>query len=86
MRPVHEPDLPLPRWRFLQARLDKYLDDAALGEVTPVRIVHGKGTGALREAIHAYLRQHPLVKSFHLAELNAGGEGVTVAHLSVENG
>jgi DNA mismatch repair protein MutS2 len=65
-------------------RLDKYLDDAALGEVTPVRIVHGKGTGALREAIHSYLRKHPAVASFHLAELNAGGEGVTVAHLNVE--
>jgi DNA mismatch repair protein MutS2 len=64
-------------------RLDKYLDDATIGEVSPVRIVHGKGTGALREAIHSYLRKHPSVASFHVAELNDGGDGVTVAHLSV---
>ncbi|MCS6863098.1 MAG: Smr/MutS family protein, partial [Abditibacteriales bacterium] len=62
-------------------RLDKYLDDAVLGEVSPVRIVHGKGTGALREAIHAYLRHHPSVTSFHTADLSDGGDGVTVAHL-----
>jgi DNA mismatch repair protein MutS2 len=66
------------------ARLDKYLDDATIGEVSPVRIVHGKGTGALREAIHAYLRKHPSVASFHVAELSDGGDGVTVAHLNVE--
>ena len=60
---------------------DKYLDDAFLAGLARVRIVHGKGTGALRAAIHDLLRQHPLASSFQVAPLNEGGEGATVVTL-----
>jgi DNA mismatch repair protein MutS2 len=63
------------------AELDKYLDDVFLSGQQSVRIVHGKGTGALRRGIHEYLRQHPHVKSFTIADRDAGGEGVTVVNL-----
>ncbi len=59
------------------ARLEKYLDDAVLASLSQVRVIHGKGTGALREAIHNYLRQHVAVRDFRLAEPAAGGEGAT---------
>jgi DNA mismatch repair protein MutS2 len=62
--------------------LDKYLDDACLAGVGRVRLVHGKGTGALREAVRAYLRQHPRVVSYRPGESAEGGDGVTVAELS----
>ncbi len=58
-------------------RLEKYLDDVMLAGLLQVRIVHGKGTGALREAIHDYLRQHAAVRDFRLAAPEAGGEGAT---------
>jgi len=61
--------------------VDKYLDDAVLSSLTQVRIIHGKGTGALRDAIHKQLSSHPHVKSFRLADLNQGGSGVTVVEL-----
>jgi DNA mismatch repair protein MutS2 len=61
--------------------VDKYLDDAHLAGVPSVRIVHGKGTGALRRGLHEYLRHHPHVKSFALAERHEGGDGVTVVQL-----
>jgi len=63
------------------AALDKYLDDAALAGLLEVRIVHGKGTGALRRGIHAYLKTHPAVQDFHLAPDEEGGAGATVARL-----
>ncbi len=63
------------------AILDKYLDDAQLAGATNVRIVHGKGTGALRQGIHKYLRTHPAVQSFHQAPWEEGGEGVTLVEL-----
>ncbi|MFQ6099221.1 MAG: endonuclease MutS2, partial [Armatimonadota bacterium] len=63
------------------AELEKYLDDVFLSGQKCVRIVHGKGTGALRRGIHQYLRQHPHVKSFTMADRDAGGEGVTVVNL-----
>ncbi len=59
------------------ARLDKYLDDVMLSGLTQVRIIHGKGTGTLREAIHDYLRQHSSVRDFRLADPATGGEGAT---------
>ncbi len=59
--------------------LDKFLDDAILAHLSSVRIVHGKGTGALRSGIHAYLKSHPSVKKFHLAEHGEGDAGVTIA-------
>ncbi|EKP93973.1 endonuclease MutS2 [Thermaerobacter subterraneus] len=63
------------------ARLDKYLDDAILAGVPQVRIIHGKGTGALRRAVHDYLRKHPAVASYRLGAPNEGGAGATVAVL-----
>ena len=59
-------------------RLEKYLDDAMMAGLETVRIVHGKGTGALRKGIHEYLRHQPYVKSYKLAELGEGDSGVTV--------
>jgi DNA mismatch repair protein MutS2 len=63
------------------ADLDKYLDDAAVAGREEVRIVHGKGTGALRKGVHAYLKGHPVVESFRKAEDSEGGDGATVARL-----
>ncbi len=61
--------------------VDKYLDDAFLAGMPLVRIVHGKGTGALRQAVQQQLRDHPLVKSFRSGERGEGGSGVTVVYL-----
>ena len=59
--------------------LDKYLDDAYLAHLPSVRIVHGKGTGALRNAVQAHLKRLKYVKSFHLGEFGDGDAGVTIA-------
>ena len=61
------------------AHLDKYLDDAYIAHLPSVRIVHGKGTGALRNAVHAHLRRQKIVKDFHLGEFGEGDAGVTIA-------
>ncbi len=61
------------------AHLDKYLDDAYLAHVPNVRIVHGKGTGALRTAVHQYLKRCKHVKSFRLGTFGEGDAGVTIA-------
>ena len=61
------------------AELDKYLDDAYLSHLPNVRIVHGKGTGALRNAVHQYLRKVKYVDSFRLGEFGEGDAGVTIA-------
>ena len=63
------------------AELDKYLDDALLSHLDTVRIVHGKGTGALRKGIHEYLRRQKHVKSYRLAEFGEGDAGVTIVEL-----
>ena len=63
------------------AELDKYLDDALLSHLNTVRVVHGKGTGALRKGIHEYLRRQKHVKSYHLAEFGEGDAGVTIVEL-----
>lgn len=60
------------------AELDKYLDDAYISHLKTVRVVHGKGTGALRAGIHKYLKRQKHVKSFHLAEFGEGDAGVTI--------
>lgn len=60
------------------AELDKYLDDAYLSHLSSVRIVHGKGTGALRNAIHNYLKNVSYVSSYRLAEYGEGDAGVTI--------
>jgi DNA mismatch repair protein MutS2 len=62
-------------------RLEKYLDGAFVEGVRQVRVIHGKGTGILRKAVHTYLASHPLVEGFHLAEVNQGGSGATIAVL-----
>ncbi len=61
------------------SELDKYLDDAYLAHLPSVRIVHGKGTGALRKAVHGYLRKNRVIKSFRLGEFGEGDAGVTIA-------
>ena len=63
------------------AELDKYLDDASLAHLSSVRIVHGKGTGALRQGIHKYLKRQKHVKSFRLGAFGEGDAGVTIAEL-----
>ncbi len=64
------------------AELDKYLDDAILAHLTSVRVVHGKGTGALRAGIHEYLRrQKKHVKSYRLGAFGEGDAGVTIVEL-----
>lgn len=60
------------------AELDKYLDDAYLSHLSPVRIVHGKGTGALRAGVHNYLKRQKHVKSYRLGSLGEGDAGVTI--------
>ncbi len=60
------------------SRLDKYLDDAYLSGIPQVRIVHGKGTGALRNGVTSYLYGVPYIKSFRLGEIGEGDTGVTI--------
>ncbi|MBQ7515786.1 MAG: endonuclease MutS2 [Schwartzia sp.] len=59
----------------------KFLDDAALAGLKQVLIIHGKGTGALRKGIHAYLRRHRSVRDFNFADIDEGGTGATVVQL-----
>ena len=63
------------------SELDKYLDDALLSHLNSVRVVHGKGTGALRKGIHEYLHRQKHVKSYRLAEYGEGDAGVTIVEL-----
>jgi DNA mismatch repair protein MutS2 len=80
------PDLQLDLrgWRVEDAleEVETYLNDAALAGLSFVRLLHGKGTGALRQAIRQQLARHPLVKSFASAAQNDGGDGVTVVTLA----
>lgn len=61
--------------------IDKYLDNCASANISPVRIVHGKGTGKLREGIHSFLKKHPHVKSFRIGTFGEGEMGVTVVEI-----
>ena len=63
------------------AVLDKYLDDATLAGIPSVRIIHGKGTGAMRKAVQQYLKRCSYVTSFRLGNMGEGDSGVTVAEL-----
>ena len=64
--------------------LDKYLDDAYLAHLSRVRIIHGRGTGALKKAVTDLLRRHKHVASFEFAPFHEGGDGATVAQLKVK--
>ena len=61
--------------------VDKFLDDCSLAKLSTVRIVHGKGTGKLREGIHKFLKNHPHVKSFRIGTYGEGEMGVTIVEL-----
>lgn len=77
-------ELDMRGWRPDEAtrELDQYLHDNYVHGQNTVRIVHGKGTGALRKAIRQQLGEHPLVKTFHAEKPELGGEGVTVVQLA----
>ncbi|HVT14008.1 MAG TPA: endonuclease MutS2 [Fimbriimonadaceae bacterium] len=62
-----------------ERELERFIDDAVLGGLDSVRIVHGKGEGILRKVTQDYLRRHPHVRSYRFADASEGGEGVTVA-------
>lgn len=76
-------ELDLRGYMVLEAleKVDKYIDDAFLAGLSPITIIHGKGTGALRTGIHDYLRRQPHVKSFRLGEFGEGDAGVTIVEL-----
>ncbi|OGN97600.1 MAG: hypothetical protein A2Z77_04350 [Chloroflexi bacterium RBG_13_51_36] len=63
-------------------RLDQYLYDAFMAGLSSIRIVHGKGTGKLRHAVHESLDKHPLVKSYRLGDYGEGDYGVTIVELT----
>jgi DNA mismatch repair protein MutS2 len=63
-------------------QLDQYLNDAFMAGLSSVRIVHGKGTGKLRRAVHDSLTRHPLVKSYRLGDYGEGDYGITIVELT----
>ena len=80
--PAMELDLRGRRVEDALPELDKYIDSAYLAGLPFVRIIHGKGTGTLRQVVREALAQHPLVASYKAGEREEGGEGVTVAQLA----
>ena len=83
-RPDVAMQLDMRGWRVEAAleELETYLNDAAMSGMSSIRIVHGKGTGALRAAVREQLAHHPLVKSYTSAPPQEGGDGVTIVKLS----
>lgn len=79
--PVHEIDLRGLRAHEVSGRLEPALDAALRGDLSSIRIIHGKGTGALREVVTELLGSDPRVRSFRPGEFGEGGSGVTVAEL-----
>ena len=61
--------------------VSKFIDDCYLASVSPITVIHGKGTGVLRKAIQDYLRRHKYVKSFRNGKYGEGEMGVTVIEL-----
>jgi len=78
------PQLDMRGWRVEDAleELETYLNDAVMSGVSSVRILHGKGTGALRAAVREHLARHPLVQSSEPAPQREGGDGVTIVKLT----
>jgi DNA mismatch repair protein MutS2 len=70
-------------WRAADVveKLDRYLNDAYLAGLPFVRLIHGKGTGALRQVVRNMLKGHPLVASFNSGGQGEGGDGVTIAKM-----
>ena len=62
-------------------QLDSFLDSAVMSNISTVTIIHGKGTGLLRKAVHKRLKEHPSVKSFRLGVYGEGEDGVTIVEL-----
>ena len=62
--------------------LEKYIDDAIMAGLDSVSVIHGKGTGALRKGVQAFLSGHPRVKGLSIGEINQGGTGVSVVKLA----
>jgi len=80
--PGAELDLRGQRVEEVLPRLEKYLDDAFLSGLPSVRIIHGSGTGTLRQVVRQQLQEHPLVKSYRPGVQGEGGQGVTIAYLA----
>ena len=76
-----ELDLRGKRADEVEVVLDIYLNDAALANLSEVRIVHGIGTGTVRQIVRDFLAAHPLVKSFRTGKQDEGGDGATVVSL-----
>lgn len=64
-----------------EVAVGKFLDDAVMAGLSQVLIIHGKGTGALRKGIQAYLKHHPSVLHYQFADITEGGTGATVVDL-----
>lgn len=62
-------------------KCDRFLNDAKLFGLYRVSIIHGKGTGTLRDAVHGHLSQHPMIRSFRPGKSSEGGDGVTIVEL-----
>jgi DNA mismatch repair protein MutS2 len=63
-------------------KLDKYLNNAFMAGLSQVKVIHGKGTGTIRQAAREYLARHPLVKSYRAGAYGEGGDGVTMVELA----
>ena len=83
IRQTLSPEVMLLGMRAEQAleTLDQYMNDACMAGISPLRVVHGKGTGALKKVVWDYLQTHPHVGGFRLGEEGEGGGGVTVVQL-----
>ena len=58
--------------------LDKYIDDAYIAHIPTVRIIHGRGTGALKNSVHNYCRKSSVIKNYRAGDFTEGGDGVTI--------
>ncbi len=63
-------------------KLDKYLNSAFMAGLNQIKVIHGKGTGTIRQAAREYLARHPLVKSYRPGGYGEGGDGVTIVELT----